>query len=105
MKSKVKDLSKKEIMFKLIEQWKSGNNSQSSFCREHQINYHTFQYWFKVYCNKESDTAVNQAGFIAVNPYDSESFRDNFAEFVLPDGKRMILHHRVEADYLKTLIG
>ena len=45
----IANLERKEQMFSLVEQWHNSSQSQKFFCKEHNINVHTFNYWVKKY--------------------------------------------------------
>ncbi len=93
-------------MFAAIGRWQRSGLTQKAWCKGNRVKYATFHYWYKRYRNKVADTAVtaNRSGFVKVL-VDSPAEGSIACELVLPDGKRLIFHHRVSVDFLKTLIA
>ena len=99
MQSKEKEAVKQE-MFDKITQWQQSGLSQKAFCREVNLAYHVFHYWYKRYRFKESKAASSfiKLGITSVSVSSS-------MELVFPDGKRLLFHQPVGVDYLKALIS
>jgi len=87
-------------MFGYIEQWQQSGQSQKAFCRQVNLSYHIFHYWYKRYRMTESKPA---SSFIKLGV--SAASVISHTELVLPDGKRLLFHHPVSIDYLKALIS
>jgi len=95
--------SKEEVqqqMFSYIDQWQQSGLTQKAFCQQVNLSYHIFHYWYKRYRNKESDPASSFIKLAVSSPSACSP-----AELILPDGKRLIFHQGVSADYLKALIN
>lgn len=88
-----------QSMFNYIDQWQQSDLSQKAFCNQINLPYHIFHYWFKRYRNKENQPS----SFIKLNV--STPSTVCHAELILADGKRLVFHQPVSADYLKTLIS
>ena len=87
-------------MFSYIDQWQQSGLSQKAFCQKVKLPYHIFHYWYKRYRNTASEPA---SSFIQLNvSTPSAAFH---AELILADGKRVLFHQPVSADYLKALIS
>lgn len=89
-------------MYRFIDQWKSSVQNQLSFCREHQIVYHSFHYWYRRYKQSLKSTSA-PAGFIELKPSFPQAFV--FAELIYSNGNKIILNQPVAADFLKALIA
>lgn len=96
-------------MFSIIASWQQSGLSQKDYCEQHSIRYHVFHYWYKKY--KDTQLPDKQPGFIPLElkPVDSPASITTLpstvhTELVLTDGKRLIFHQSVSADYLKALI-
>lgn len=87
-------------MFSYIDQWQQSDLSQKAFCQAVNLRYHVFHYWYKCYRNKASEPS---SSFIKLNV--SAPSAVCLAELILVDGKRLLFHEPVSADYLKTLIS
>lgn len=86
-----------EEMFSLIEDWQRSKVSQKQYCREHDIAYHIFHYWYRKYRGRQ--TASPTAGFVQIKPVTAGPF----AEFSFPGGSRVIFYQPVSVEYLKGL--
>jgi hypothetical protein len=50
-----------------IAAWEQGNQSQKSFCQQHDLNYHRFGYWRrKLQSTKSVDMMHHPGGFVSV---------------------------------------
>lgn len=87
-------------MFNHIEQWQNSGLSQKTFCQQINLAYNSFHYWYRRYRLKEGRPA---SAFIklGVSPVAASSHM----ELIMPDGKRLVFHQPVSADYLKVLIN
>lgn len=87
-------------MFNYIDQWRQGDLTQKAFCHQENLPYHIFHYWYKRYRNKATEPT---SSFIQLNV--SSPSIVSHAELILADGKRLLFHQPVSADYLKALIS
>ena len=97
------DEQAQQQMFAMIELWKQSGLSQKAYCRQNNIRYHLFHYWYKRY--KDEQSAVKDAGFVPLNVQPPTSFNAGHIELLLPDGKRILFHQAISSDYLKALIS
>ena len=98
-----KDNKQKEQMFEKIEEWKASNCTQMDFCKQQGIRYHIFHYWYKVYRHEQNKSTDTASSFIALQLQREDSTTTN-VELLLPDGKRLWLHGRVDAGFLRLLL-
>ena len=91
----------KHQMFHHIKQWTVSNLSQKDYCRQHQLTYHSFHYWYKRYKNNDQSRAVASFMQLQVQPQTLQPM----VELLLSDGKRILFHQPVSSDYLKALIS
>ncbi len=96
-------------MFSMIASWQQSGLTQKDYCEQHSIRYHVFHYWYKKY--RDAQLSDKQACFIPLQ------LKPTFAasiptlpptvhtEIVLTNGKRLLFHQPVSADYLKVLIS
>lgn len=94
----------RQQMFSLIERWKSSGQSQRAYCRQHHIAYHVFHYWYKRYREQQEKDAETPSSFVAVQLQAESSTIAPYAELILPNGKRLLFHQRVEAATLNVLL-
>ena|SRR5579863_7890167 len=99
MQSKEKEAVKQQ-MFERIDRWQQSGLSQKAYCREVNLAYHVFHYWYKRYRITENKPA---SSFIKLRV--STPSVSSFIEIILPDGKRLLFHQPVGIDYLKALIS
>lgn len=95
------DQTTKQLMFSLIEIWKSSGKSQKEFCQEKDLAYHKFHYWFKKY-NDQNSERTDGSAFV---PVSLKSAANSNLEVVYPDGRRLIFHQPVDAGFLRVLLG
>ena len=95
-----KDIGIREQMFGVISKWQQSDLSQKAYCNQHDIRYHVFHYWYKVYRNAH---ALPGASFVKLRVTTSPGL--SLAELICADGKRLVFHQPVSADYLKALIS
>jgi transposase-like protein len=88
-----------EEMFLIIEEWQRSKVSQKQYCREHDIAYHIFHYWYRKY--RDRQTTSTASGFVEIKRVPAGPF----AEFSFPGGSRVIFHQPVSIEYLKGLAG
>ena len=91
-------------MFDLIDQWKDSDVSQKAFCEHKQIRYHVFHYWYKRYRAVHADKINQSSAFIPVH-INQAMADDCFAEVIFADGRRLLLHQVMDAQYLRTLLA
>lgn len=89
----------RQQMFALIDKWRQGGLPQKVFCEQHDIPYHVFHYWYKRY-RKQNAPAPS---FIQLNVPSSDSVVQ--AELICGDGKRLVFHQPVSAEYLRALLA
>jgi len=95
-----KDIEVREQMFSMIADWQQSGLSQKAFCAQQEIRYHVFHYWYKVY---RTSHALPEASFVKLRVTPSPGLSS--AELICTDGKRLVFHQPVSADYLKELIS
>jgi hypothetical protein len=92
----------KQAMFDHIKQWQEGTLSQKEYCRQNNIAYHAFHYWYKRY-RDEHGSSRQPSSFIRMQVEPSASSTP-FVELLLVDGTRLLFHEPVSSDYLKAII-
>ncbi len=95
------DTSYRQQMFSLIEAWQASGLSQKAFCEQQALSPHRFQYWRRRFKDRNNAPAPAPA-FIPLTFTHPAAPR---AEIVYPDGKRLLLHHSVDAAFLKALLA
>jgi hypothetical protein len=91
-----------QLMFSLIEVWKSSGKTQMEFCKEKDIAYHKFHYWFRKY-NRQSSEPM-QASFTRIN-VNALPVNSGFMELIYPDGRKLVFNQHVDAAFLRSLLG
>ncbi len=90
----------REQMFTSIAFWQQSDLSQKEWCRQQDIAYHIFHYWYKVY-RKEHPQTGNDNSFVhlSVKPEANAS-----CEVVFTDGTKILFREPVTVHYLKSLL-
>jgi hypothetical protein len=101
-------------MFTMITRWQQSGLTQKDYCEQHSIRYHVFHYWYKKYRDMQSVpvAALKEHSFISLQVKHA-AITDPIiplaaaahTEMILPDGRRLLFHQGVSADYLKALIS
>jgi hypothetical protein len=94
------DKTLEQLMFSLIEIWKSSGKTQMEFCREKDIAYHKFHYWFRKYSRQNSDSG----SFTRIN-VKTQPVSTGFIELIYPDGHKLVFNQPVDAGFLRSLLG
>ena len=95
--------SSRETAFRFIEQWQISGLSQLAFCKENNIRYHVFHYWYKRFRDAREGVVPVSKRFVELKP--SVCGSDLFAELCFTNGNRIAFHQPVAVDYLKSLVG
>lgn len=83
----------------MIASWQQSGISQKQYCLQNNIAYHIFHYWYKIY---RADQPADSGSFVTLNIGPQPPAN---VEIYLTDGRRIIFHQPVSADYLKVLIA
>lgn len=90
-------------MFSMIENWKQSGLSQKAYCRQYNIRYFVFHYWYKVYRDHKGEESSNKPAFVPLHINGAPSVRP-VLELILLDGKRILFHQQPTADFIKALL-
>ena len=85
----------------MIKRWQDGGLSQKDFCREEQIPYHIFHYWYKRV--RAGENPVRKK-FVKI-PANHLALSECRAEVHFANGTRIVLHGNVKVSELKQLAG
>ena len=90
----------RQQMLSMITGWQGSGLSQKQYCIAHNIRYHIFHYWYKRF--RAQASASPSASFIAIQAAPAAS---GHIELFFAEGKRIVFHQPVSADFLKALIA
>jgi hypothetical protein len=93
------DDSVREKMFANIASWQGSGLSQKEWCRQQEMPYHIFHYWYRRYREQHSGPASNNTFVRLTVPADDAS-----CEVILADGTKIVFREPVPAQYLKSLL-
>ncbi len=104
----MKDNSKE--MRQVYDQWLNGSINKALFCRQHKINYATFQYWVKKFRKEDalSPGCSQDNGFSRISIAESPACDASIlpvCALTFPSGIRVEFFSAVEASYLKKLLS
>ncbi len=88
-----------------VQSWQKTQQSQSAYCRDHDLNYHRFTYWRRKLVKQANPARhpVQRSGFIPIEPCSAEAAQSLTA--TLPNG---VLLQGISASNLtvvKQLLG
>lgn len=101
-----KDPEIRNTMLAHIATWQASGQTQKAYSSEHNIPYHVFHYWYRVYRKVKvvaRRTAKPSGTFVKLKIKAAASVAGH-TELILPDGKRLLFHQPVPCEYLKALI-
>jgi hypothetical protein len=96
-----------ERMFAGIGCWRQSGLTQKTWCEQQGVSYATFHYWYKRYRKEEQGrTGVqgDEGGFVQLT-VDSSQAIAAWCELCLPDGRKLVFHQAVSAEFVRSLIG
>lgn len=95
-----KNESVREKMFASIASWRRSELSQKEWCKQQDIPYHIFHYWYRVY-REEHLQAGNDGSFVKLSV---KPEADASCEVVFADGTKILFREPVTVHYLKSLL-
>jgi hypothetical protein len=90
----------REIMFSKIREWQVSGLSQTAFCKQSNVGYGNFHYWYKRF---RCVDAPDQVGFAPLQV--SDLGVGIFASVIFSNGHTIQLHQAVHPNYLKELLS
>ena len=95
-----KSESTREQMFASIASWQTTDLSQKEWCRQQELPYHVFHYWYRMYRESHPEP-VSASSFLrlTVKPQ-----LDAACEVVFTDGTKIVFREPVSVQYLKDLL-
>jgi hypothetical protein len=89
----------RELMFSKIREWQESGLSQAAFCKQSNVAYGNFHYWYKRFRNVDSPA---KSGFAPLQISSIET--SIFASVIFSSGHTIQLHQPVHPDFLKELL-
>ena len=99
------DHTTEQLMFSLIEVWRSGNLTQVEFCRQKDLDYQKFHYWLRKYKDSRGEVASSKAAHSFIKVDLPSMVSTGAVELCLPDGRKLIFHQPVEVSFLRSLLS
>jgi len=96
----IKDEQVQEKMFACIRLWQQSNVSQKEWCRQQDIPYHIFHYWYRKFKDQQEPVDDNRS-FVQLA---MTSPATASCEVTFTDGTRIVFHQSVPVQYLKSLL-
>lgn len=87
----------------LISEWESSGENQSSFCKSRGLAFHTFQYYLRKY--RKGKEAIKKPGSFVPLHVNQKMDASSRIEVIYPSGERICFHGKVDASYLRALLG
>jgi len=99
------DQTLQQLMFSLIDVWKSSGRTQQESCQEKELDYNKFQYWLRKYKTAHGPVKEESSrGFVRVKVKEVEKMA-GCVELIYPDGRKLIFYQAVEASFLRSLMA
>lgn len=99
------DQTTQQLMFSLIEVWKGTGQTQQEFCKQKDLDYHKFQYWFRKYRAVHSLNKTDSKFFKQIKLKTPVPSAPSAVELVFPDGRKLIFNQPVEVSFLRALLS
>lgn len=88
----------------MVANWSESGLSQKAYCEQQEVAYHVFHYWFRRYRQQEEPDTANR--FIPVHVQRPGLVAEQACiEIIFADGRRLLFHQAVGADFIKAIIG
>ena len=98
-------ISRESQKFSMIENWKASGQSQQLFCKENQIAFGNFHYWFKKYRAQQEGGSDGLFLPVEIKKTLSSPSGSVVMELVLSDGRRLNFYQTVDSSYLRALLA
>jgi len=95
-----KNKSVREEMFASITSWQTSDLSQKEWCRQQEIPYHVFHYWYRVYRTEHPEPG-NNSPFVRLTV---KADANACCEVVFADGTKVVFREPVSVQYFKSLL-
>src|ERR1700733_12690877 len=95
-----KSESTREQMFASIASWQTTDLSQKEWCRQQEIAYHVFHYWYRTY-REEHPQRGKDSSFVRLTVKAEAGVS---CEVVFTDGTKVVFREAVPVQYLKSLL-
>lgn len=88
---KTKPIENQEFWLHHLNQWQESNLSRAAYCRQHQLNYERFQYWFK---KQSKNTQPKLIAVTSKEPIQTIP-EETFCRLILNNGNRLDINSQV----------
>jgi hypothetical protein len=92
-------------MFEGIGLWQRSGLTQKAWCEQNNVSYGAFHYWYKRYRIEEQVASPEKGpagGFVRLMV--DSAVTPTWCELELGDGKKLIFHQAISADFIRALI-
>lgn len=97
-------ISNQQQFFEDIKRWQQSGLSQKAWCKQNNMAYHVFHYWYRRFRNQHSGSEVpDKNSFVHLQVQDHLSGTP-WCELVLANGQRLFFHQPVPAAFIKSLL-
>ena len=97
-----KQEEQRQQMFSLIEAWQNSGQSQKAYCRDKNIGYHVFHYWYRIYRSGQPTNTSSPSSFVQLQ---IETPSPACMELIMPNGKRLLMPCSTNVQTLLTLLA
>jgi hypothetical protein len=94
--------SVQQRMFKELTCWQQSGLTHKDWCEKNKLAYGAFHYWYRRYRAEEPCAYKDHVGdrFVPLM-IDSSQASTGWCELLLNDGKKLVFHEPVNAEFLK----
>lgn len=97
---------RQQKMFTAIRRWQQSGLSRKTWCENNKIAYATFHYWYKRFRTAElTDNKNIRANSFVQLVVDDQHAGICYCELAFADGKKLLFHQPVTAEFLKALLN
>jgi len=92
-------------MFTIVEQYKKSNQTQKAFCQQIDLPYTTFQFWLKIYRERQSPETP-KTNFITLKPTTDSIEKTNRSDYHIefPNGIKLYLPSQINAALVLEIV-
>jgi len=94
-------LEQQNQMYSLIESWQESGKTQREFCKNYNLAYTAFHYWYKKYRLSQQPTTPSAFIPLQIPP----NIKNPIAEITFPDGRRFTFYSGMNLSFLERLLS
>jgi hypothetical protein len=97
-------ISNQQQFFEDIKRWQQSGLSQKAWCKQNNMAYHVFHYWYRRFRRQQSETEAGVTNSFVQLQVRERLSGTPWCELVLSDGQKLVFHQPVPAAFIRSLL-